>query len=120
MPGHTDPISHVTCCRDCQLDPDTLEPLAQLSSLRQLVLGRGSVTQAQPVIHLLSFATQGCLLRIRLTEDVEQHVCSEAIGARAALKAKRGGGMVPLLEVVRRSIVHSGDTVSYTFYVSLH
>jgi hypothetical protein len=85
-----------------QRDLDSLEPLAQLSSLRQIDLfnitaGHG----AQVVIDLLASATQGCRLKIKKspTAKIAEHVRSELIRARDALVAERGSRSVPVLDL---------------------
>jgi hypothetical protein len=59
-------------CRACTLDPDSLEPLAQLASLRELVVyACGGITLAA-LEGLMSTAVQGCWLTVRVghSQDV--------------------------------------------------
>jgi hypothetical protein len=59
-------LPHITC-RSCPLDPDSLVPVAQLGSLRSLVLGGVAGGPMQdPLMGLLRSAVQGCLLKIQV------------------------------------------------------
>jgi hypothetical protein len=86
------------CCGSCHIEKDTLEPLAQLSSLQELWIDMtrqndGSVTQ------LLSTAVQGAGLRIVLSRDTDQHVKEHLLDMHAALVAQKGEALVPRVEV---------------------
>jgi hypothetical protein len=85
------------------MDPDSLEPLAQLMSLREVAFEFCDITSyhgIQPVIRLLATAMQGQRLKIKNIKGtkVAEHVRSELIRARDALVAERGSQQVPVLE----------------------
>jgi hypothetical protein len=89
-------------CRCCGLELNSLEPLAQLSSLRGLRI------QGEPEAHplqsvalagLLTTAGQGDQLQVYLSSCVRPEVAEECRQARAALVKERGGLSVPRLEI---------------------
>jgi hypothetical protein len=85
-------------CRRCTFARDSLEPLAQLRSLRQLFLDLSSIMRkhgTKPVVGLLASAVRGCLLKIQDTDYTAEHLEAELISARDALVAERGSRNVP-------------------------
>jgi hypothetical protein len=73
-------------------------PLAQLSSLRGLVLQGQGHQKLQHVMELLSSAVQGCMLKVEVWDRWGGKVQrDQVIAARAALVAEKGSRNVPIL-----------------------
>jgi hypothetical protein len=53
-------------CRRCTLDPDSLDPLAQLASLRYLSMCDCTGVTLASLEHLFSTSVQGCLLTVNV------------------------------------------------------
>jgi hypothetical protein len=92
-------LLHIACCRSCGLEKDSLEPLAQLSSLKTLALKVSSEGQLQPLQKLLSSAVQGCLLRVELCDDTSVHMVQQVRAVREAVVEEKGSRNVPGLMV---------------------
>jgi hypothetical protein len=69
--------------RSCTLDPDSLEPLAQLASLRWLHLDRCTGVTLAALEGLLSESVQGCLL------EVYVHHCRDMAPAEACSQMRQ-------------------------------
>jgi hypothetical protein len=90
-----------TLCRCRDLEPDSLEPVARISSLRELRLEASARTAVQPICQLLSAAVQGCLLKVQV--HGYHLIPAEWEGAtshQTSLAADRGSRNVPSLELV--------------------
>jgi hypothetical protein len=88
-------------CRHCELQGDNvLEPLAQLSNLRQLVLDLGETInfQLSHLTPLLSSAVQGRQLVILVPWGLSLDAAEQLLTTRAGLEAERGSGNVPVLD----------------------
>jgi hypothetical protein len=83
--------------RNCMLYPDSLDPLATLSSLRHLIFSGSPHVSKQAITRLLSSAVQGCMLKVELRQCVVAEVKEECIRARAALVVEKGSRNVPRL-----------------------
>jgi hypothetical protein len=88
---------HVTPCRWCQLEDDSLEPPAHLGSLRGLQLEGILLTEPGPLVDLLSSSIQGCLLSIQVESEgmADLVVMGGVKKARARLVAEKGSRNVP-------------------------
>jgi hypothetical protein len=83
--------------RDCFLDPDSLDPLAQLASLRKLELKMCMGVAIASLERLFSTSVQGCLLTISVSECpdlVPAKACSQM---RERVLAQRGSRDTPML-----------------------
>jgi hypothetical protein len=88
--------------RRCAFSVNSLEPVAQLRSLRQLLLELSGITAqygTQLVVDLLSSAVQGCLLKIQKKGHTPNDVRAELVRSRDALVAERGSRNVPVLRI---------------------
>jgi hypothetical protein len=83
--------------RRCRLYPDSLEPLATLSSLRHLIFRDNDYVSKHAIIRLLSIAVQGCMLSIELVQCLSRQARKECISARATLVVEKGSRNVPRL-----------------------
>jgi hypothetical protein len=82
------------------LEADSWAPLAQLSSLRGLVVEGQGHPKPHDVLQLLSSAVQGCLLKIEVMICCwNQQQRSHVTAARAGLVAEKGSRNVPLLDL---------------------
>jgi hypothetical protein len=85
------------------LEGESLEPLAQLASLKELVVSRSDDAELELHIkQLLSSAEQGCLLTIELPYGTSGPVVDQIKAAQAVLVAERGNRKVPLVQVQPR------------------
>jgi hypothetical protein len=86
--------------RHCTLvDPDSLDPLAQLASLRELGLHRCAGVTPASLERLLSTAVQGCELVLGIGQcgdHVGQEACADI---RSRVLAQRGSKETPMLRV---------------------
>jgi hypothetical protein len=86
--------------RDCTLDPDSLDPLAQLSSLRELHLPPHTGVTLASLERLFSTAVQGCLLRITMCSMQFGSVPTEDYSLmRQRVVAQRGSRDTPVLDI---------------------
>jgi hypothetical protein len=84
--------------RHCTLDPDSLDPLAQAASLRELGIHFCPQLTLDALQQLFSASVQGCLLRVSVSACV--NVCASADGStqmRQAVVAQRGSRDTPRL-----------------------
>jgi hypothetical protein len=90
--------------RAYEVDADSLEPLAQLISLKEVAFEFCDITSQhgiQPVVDLLASAKQGHRLKIKKMTGTElaEGDRRELIRARDALVAERGSRSVPVLDL---------------------
>jgi hypothetical protein len=82
--------------RDCSLDPDSLDPLAQLASLRELNLVRCSGVTLETLERLFSTSVTGCMLKVTVSDSMPAEACRQM---RQAVIAQRGSRDTPLLQI---------------------
>jgi hypothetical protein len=85
--------------RDCTLDPDSLDPLAQLTSLRKLELDWCTGITLTSLEHLFTTSVQGCLLQVnvhRCPDMASEKACSQM---REHVLAQRGSRDTPMLSL---------------------
>jgi hypothetical protein len=85
--------------RRCSLDPDSLEPLAQLASLRELYLPLYTGVSVASMERLLSTSVQGCLLRITLSFTDDSLPTEDYGQMRERVVAQRGSRDTPVLRI---------------------
>jgi hypothetical protein len=86
--------------RCCNLDPDSLDSLAEAASLRELMLlGCRGVTVAS-LECLFSTSVQGCLLCVDMTWYHNSQLEEACLEMRARVVAKQGSRDTPVLKTV--------------------
>jgi hypothetical protein len=100
LPPVTHHVPRMCTChsfRDCSLDSDSLEPLAQLASLR--VLGLYECRRDfDGLEYLFSTSVQGCLLKVRVSRHWGyERLAQECFEMRQRVLAKRGSRDTPVL-----------------------
>jgi hypothetical protein len=85
-------------CRYCTLDVDSLDPLAHVASLRELVLRYCDGITVASVERLLSTSVQGCLLLVDVTATPAQLPAEACLEMRARVVAKQGSRDTPVLQ----------------------
>jgi hypothetical protein len=85
--------------RRCTLDPDSLDPLAQLASLRELFLPLYTGLTVAALEGLMSTAVQGCLLRITVAFKHVSSPIEDYAGMRQRVVAQRGSRDTPVLRI---------------------
>jgi hypothetical protein len=86
-------------CRRCTLSPDSLDPLAQLASLRELNLYHCIGVTAAALERLLSTSVQGCCLEISLQGGGDEATPEDCADLYRRVAAQRGSRDTPGLSV---------------------
>jgi hypothetical protein len=104
-PSHI--LSFCTCGArsSCTLDPDSLDPLAQVVSLKQLRLRWCTGVTIATVERLLDTAVQGCWLKVILWCCQPQMMKEAASQLHSKVLAQRGSRDTPVLSVDHDAMV---------------
>jgi hypothetical protein len=93
------PPASLHVCRYCTLGPDSLDPLGQLVSLRELDLSNCTGVTAASVERLLSTSVQGCSLEISFWDCGDEATTEDCIDLYNSVVAQRGSRDTPELSV---------------------
>jgi hypothetical protein len=94
------PVSLPTCLflhSNCALDPDSLDPLAQLASLRELSLFVCTGVTLASLERLISTSEQGCLLEVSACACLDSPPAETCSQMRQRVLAQRGSRDTPVL-----------------------
>jgi hypothetical protein len=92
----------------CTLDPDSLAPLAELASLRELRLHYCTGLTIDALERLLSTSVQGCLLTIDVCGCQGLAPAEACTQMRQSVVAQRGSRDTPVLEIFEPPLVVAG------------